>query len=52
VVKDAELKEAMHQFFPHVRQGAAKQVRSSDGYYAGQEAGNRVSFHKALPSMS
>lgn len=48
VSKDAELKTAVMKFFPNVRNGGTKRVRSADGYFEGVEAGNRVALNKAI----
>jgi hypothetical protein len=47
VVKDAELKAALHRLHPHLRKAPPKNVRSS-GFYEGVEAGKRVALHKGI----
>jgi Protein of unknown function (DUF2786) len=48
VVKDQELQEALHRFYPRLRPGTRKQVQGTDGYFSGREAGKRVTLNKAL----
>lgn len=48
VVKDEELKVALDTFYPNLKKGPAKYIRSSNGYHEGIEAGKRVALNKAI----
>ncbi len=48
VVKDAELQAAMYKFYPNIKTGPTKRIKSSNGYHEGVEAGRRVALSKAI----
>ena len=48
VVKDAKLQAAVRKFYPSIKTGQAKRIRSSNGYHEGVEAGKRVALSKAI----
>jgi ElaB/YqjD/DUF883 family membrane-anchored ribosome-binding protein len=48
VQTDQHLQEAVHRFFPQIRKAPQTRSRATDGYDAGREAGNRVTFQQAI----
>ncbi|SRR6266702_5836577 len=46
LVKDAELDQAVHQFFPRLRTAKPKRIRSSAGYHHDVQAGKEVAFSR------
>ncbi len=52
VVNDGHLKEAVGRFFPNLRPGRGKSVRTGDAFQQGRRAGNEVALHRGVETAS
>ena len=48
IVKDQQVEEALHQFFPNLRAGRSRTVRYGQGYDLGYEKGRQIQINKGV----